>query len=203
MRCALQSPRTRSWRRRRICSSTRAAWYEQSRCCSCQQANGHKDGPVNDLYGVLVHEGLSAHHGHYLAYVKHKGNHDQARRCGVHSSRPAHGPEAKGVSALLLAPRLGFRVSGEGSNKREMTSYRSSFVSCPLTFEGFALLPVSLQYDSAEWEPAFLRQAREFLFFPLLPREASKRVPIFDRGTGSKPKRLRSGSLQADLNLIV
>ena len=33
---------------------------------------------------------------------------------------------------------------------------------------------VKLQYDSAEWEPAFLRQAREFLFFPLLPREASK-----------------------------
>ena len=46
--------------------------------------------------------------------------------------------------------------------------------------------------------------------------EASKRVPIFsyadqggkpassfDRGTGSKPERLRSGSLQADLSLIV
>ena len=31
-----------------------------------------------------------------------------------------------------------------------------------------------LQYFTAEWEPAFLRQAREFLFFPLLPREASK-----------------------------
>ena len=31
-----------------------------------------------------------------------------------------------------------------------------------------------IQYDSAEWKPAFLRQAREFLFFPLLPREASK-----------------------------
>ena len=31
-----------------------------------------------------------------------------------------------------------------------------------------------LQYDSAEWEPAFLRQASEFPFFPLLPREASK-----------------------------
>ena len=45
--------------------------------------------------------------------------------------------------------------------------------------------------------------AREFLFFPLLPREASKRVPIFDRGTRSKPARLRSGSLQADLSLIV
>jgi len=43
--------------------------------------------------------------------------------------------------------------------------------------------------DSAEWEPAFLRQARD-LFFPLLPREASKSVPIFDRGTGSKPERL-------------
>ena len=36
-----------------------------------------------------------------------------------------------------------------------------------------------IQYVTAEWEPAFLRQAREFLFFPLLPREASKRVPIF------------------------
>ena len=59
-----------------------------------------------------------------------------------------------------------------------------------------------IQYVTAEWEPAFLRQAREFLYFPLLPREASKRVPIFDRGTGSKPERLRSGSLQADLSLI-
>ena len=29
--------------------------------------------------------------------------------------------------------------------------------------------------------------------FPLLAREASKRVPIFDRGTGSEPERLRSG----------
>ena len=42
---------------------------------------------------------------------------------------------------------------------------------------------------SAEWEPAFLRQASEFL--------------ISNRGTGSKPERLRSGSLQADLSLIV
>ena len=50
---------------------------------------------------------------------------------------------------------------------------------------------------------AFLSQAREFLFFPWLPTEASKRAPIFDRGTGSKPSRLRSGSLQADLSLIV
>jgi len=31
-----------------------------------------------------------------------------------------------------------------------------------------------LQYYTAEWKPAFLRQAREFLFFPLLPSEASK-----------------------------
>ena len=31
------------------------------------------------------------------------------------------------------------------------------------------------KYFTAEWEPAFVfRQAREFLFFPLLPREASK-----------------------------
>ena len=36
------------------------------------------------------------------------------------------------------------------------------------------LLTRLIQYDSAEWKPAFLRQAREFLFFPLLPREASK-----------------------------
>ena len=33
---------------------------------------------------------------------------------------------------------------------------------------------VYIQYDSAEWEPAFLRQAGEFLLFPLPPREASK-----------------------------
>ena len=48
-----------------------------------------------------------------------------------------------------------------------------------------------VQYVTAKWEPAFLRQAREFPFFLLLPREASKSVPIFDRGTGSKPERLR------------
>ena len=33
--------------------------------------------------------------------------------------------------------------------------------------------------------------------------EPSKRVPLFDRGTGSKPAKLRSGSLQVDLSLIV
>jgi len=44
---------------------------------------------------------------------------------------------------------------------------------------------------------------REILFFPLLPREASNRVPVFDGGTGSTPERLRSGSLQGDLSLIV
>jgi len=38
-------------------------------------------------------------------------------------------------------------------------------------------------------EAAFLSK-QGFLFFPLLPREASKRVPIFDRGTGSKPENL-------------
>ena len=37
-----------------------------------------------------------------------------------------------------------------------------------------------VQYVTAEWKPAFLRQAREFLFFPLLPRKASKSVSIFD-----------------------
>ena len=36
------------------------------------------------------------------------------------------------------------------------------------------LWTVGLQYVIAEWEPAFLRQAREFPFFPFLPREASK-----------------------------
>ena len=64
-------------------------------------------------------------------------------------------------------------------------------------------LPVDLHYVAAELELVFLRQAREFLFLPLLPREANKRVPIFDRGTGFKPARLRSGSLQVDLSLIV
>ena len=36
------------------------------------------------------------------------------------------------------------------------------------------VLASRVQYVTAEWKPAFLRQAREFLFFPLLPREASK-----------------------------
>ena len=67
----------------------------------------------------------------------------------------------------------------------------------------YAYMSESITVRLREWEPAFLRQAREFLFFPLLPREASKSVPIFDRGTGSKPERLRSGFLQADLSLIV
>ena len=58
---------------------------------------------------------------------------------------------------------------------------------------GSDFISVCLQYVTAERKPAFLRQAREFLFFPLLPREASKSVSIFDRETGSKPERLRSG----------
>jgi len=33
---------------------------------------------------------------------------------------------------------------------------------------------LDLQYVTAEWKPAFLSQAREFLFFPLLPREATQ-----------------------------
>ena len=82
------------------------------------------------------------------------------------------------------------------------------FVQCKHSNVRFVLVTVCgvgemIQYDCEEWEPAFLRQAREFLFFPLLPREASKRVPIFDRETGTKPEMLRSGFLQADLNLIV
>ena len=31
-----------------------------------------------------------------------------------------------------------------------------------------------VRYDCAEWELAFLMQAREFLFFPVLPREVNK-----------------------------
>jgi len=77
------------------------------------------------------------------------------------------------------------------------------FISNHYTKRAFTRHLPRVQYVTAEWEPAFLRQAREFLFFPLLPREASKSVPIFDRGTGSKPERLRSGFLQADLSLIV
>jgi hypothetical protein len=37
--------------------------------------------------------------------------------------------------------------------------------------------------DALNPNPAFLRQAREFLFFPLPPSEASKRVSIFERET--------------------
>ena len=51
-----------------------------------------------------------------------------------------------------------------------------------LDFHLFLNVHFFLQYVTAEWNPAFLSQAREFLFFPLLPREASKWVPIFDGG---------------------
>ena len=40
----------------------------------------------------------------------------------------------------------------------------------PLVMTKFLIL---ITVRTAEWEPAFLRQAREFLCFPLLPREAS------------------------------
>ena len=35
-------------------------------------------------------------------------------------------------------------------------------------------MDLTVQYNSAEWELTFLRQAREFPFLPLLPKEASK-----------------------------
>ena len=47
----------------------------------------------------------------------------------------------------------------------------TEFRVCP---NGAFELARYVQYVIAEWEPAFLRQAREFPFFPLLPREASK-----------------------------
>ena len=75
--------------------------------------------------------------------------------------------------------------------------------SCRLNQNCSHSMFVVIQYDSAEWKSAFLRQAREFLFFALLPWEASTRVSIFESRTGSKPERLRSGFLQADLSLIV
>jgi hypothetical protein len=47
------------------------------------------------------------------------------------------------------------------------------------------------QYNSysttPEWKPAFLRQAREFLFFPLLPREASE-FPFSTEELGPSPR---------------
>lgn len=39
-----------------------------------RQANGSKDGPMYDLYGVLVHRGESVQCGHYFSFVKHKDN---------------------------------------------------------------------------------------------------------------------------------
>ena len=57
-----------------------------------------------------------------------------------------------------------------------------------------------VQYVTAEWKPAFLRQAREFLFFPLLPREASKWVSIFvaTRFHASSPGYSPRGSRQGN-----
>ena len=43
-----------------------------------------------------------------------------------------------------------------------------------LKLEVFVWDFAAIQYFTAEWESAFLRQAREFPFFPLIPMEASK-----------------------------
>ena len=76
------------------------------------------------------------------------------------------------------------RCLADGVLLRSISSYRC----CSCILQCVLALPVhepgpealrgqprfALQYVTAEWEPAFLRQAREFTFFPLLPREASK-----------------------------
>jgi len=67
-----------------------------------------------------------------------------------------------------------------------------------------AVIEFSLQYDSLRGIGTGISEvSKRVHIFPLLPSQSSKRVPIFGRGTGSKPERLRSGSLQADLSLIV
>jgi hypothetical protein len=97
----------------------------------------------------------------------------------------------------FLNRRLGleFRL---GSN-----TAASSVLTLPLS--ATCLFTLCQQHISAKQEPAFLRQVREFLSFPMLPRETSKRVPIFDRRNGCKPTRLgqarlRVGFLQTKLS---
>ena len=46
----------------------------------------------------------------------------------------------------------------------------------------------ALQYVTAEWEPAFLRQAREFPFFPLLLREERNEIPFLTGELGQNFK---------------
>ena len=83
-------------------------------------------------------------------------------------------------------------------------------LECPNSFSGTRTRTVGVSLPwlaihcvSVKEEPGFRSQAREFQFSSIFARESSKRVPIYDRGTGSKPAKLRAGSLQADLSLIV
>ena len=53
--------------------------------------------------------------------------------------------------------------------------------------DAFLRIPeIILTHISTVEEPTFLRRAREFLFSSMFARESSKRVPTFDRGTGTK-----------------
>ena len=108
-----------------------------------------------------------------------------------------------GILSMLASPRAkDMPRRSQRAFIRRSSAQISANTACAFPFEWSQDLD-AIQDVTPAWEPAFLRQAREFLFFPLLPRQASKWVPIFDRGTGSKPERLRSGFLQADLSLIV
>ena len=71
-----------------------------------------------------------------------------------------------------------------------------------LTFSASGDWSCSTSDDIAKQEPAFLRQASKFLFFSFMSEEASKWVLFFDRGTRSKPTEARTGSNQAQIDLV-
>ena len=89
--------------------------------------------------------------------------------------------------------------------RSDLTAYAFSAFAClapsrPHTWVGFdtcSFFPLVWQGHGLPWSTVRLRGMGTGI------SEASKSVPIFDRGTGSKPERLRSGFLQADLSLIV
>ena len=91
-------------------------------------------------------------------------------RAGAGSRRhPAQGARPQQSKAVVVHGRVGAGIKGV---QPPLCVTRVRGISAAAHAEDQQIAGV--QYDSAEWKPAFLRQAREFLFFPLLPREASK-----------------------------
>ena len=99
--------------------------------------------------------------------------------CGF-EAEGARRPRPHGCSRRDLSPGVG-SAAGRPMRALSLRGRVARLVHahhCAWRRRGCRRVPVGVQYVTAEWEPAFLRQAREFLFFsmmsPILGRNSDK-----------------------------